>query len=63
MAPAGLALGGPVANALGIPAVFVITGIGCMGIAVVWALSPTILNMEEQREEHKGQLDAAVVAD
>lgn len=63
MAPAGLALGGPVANALGIPAVFVITGIGCMGIAVVWALSPTILNMEDQREEHEGVVDVAAVAD
>jgi DHA3 family macrolide efflux protein-like MFS transporter len=63
MAPAGLALGGPVANALGIPAVFVITGVGCLGIAVVWALSPTILTMEDEREERESPVDVAAVAD
>ncbi|MDF1513399.1 MAG: MFS transporter [Anaerolineae bacterium] len=52
MAPFGLALGGPVANAYGVNTIFIITGIGCLGVALVWALNPSILTMESQ---HKRQ--------
>jgi DHA3 family macrolide efflux protein-like MFS transporter len=50
MAPFGLALGGPVADAFGIPMVFIITGIGCLVIALVWLSSPTILHLEDKAE-------------
>jgi DHA3 family macrolide efflux protein-like MFS transporter len=44
MAPAGLALSGPVADAHGIPVIFIATGIGCLILVVAWLLSPAILN-------------------
>jgi len=49
MAPFGLVLGGPIANAYGVNAIFIFAGIGCLGVALTWALNPSILNMEAQR--------------
>jgi len=48
MAPVGLALGGPLADAYGVPIIFVITGIGCMGIALIWLLNPSIMQLESE---------------
>ncbi|NBD36540.1 MAG: MFS transporter [Chloroflexi bacterium] len=48
MAPVGLALGGPLADAYGVPTIFVITGIGCMGIALIWLLNPRIMQLESE---------------
>jgi DHA3 family macrolide efflux protein-like MFS transporter len=53
MAPLGLAIGGPVADALGVRAMFILAGLGCLMIAAVWALSPAIMNLEEQMEQQK----------
>jgi DHA3 family macrolide efflux protein-like MFS transporter len=53
MAPVGLMLGGPIAEAYGVPIIFVLTGIGCLGVALVWILSPTILYLEDQTEERE----------
>ena len=50
MAPFGLALGGPIANTYGVNTIFVLTGIGCLGVALIWALNPSILNMETQQK-------------
>ena len=50
MAPFGLALGGPIANAYGVNTIFVLTGVGCLGVALIWALNPYILNMESQQK-------------
>jgi hypothetical protein len=47
MAPFGLAIGGPLAEAYGVPLIFVITGIGCLGVALIWALTPAILYLED----------------
>jgi len=49
MAPFGLVLGGPIANAYGVNAIFIFAGIGCLGVALIWALNPSILNMETQQ--------------
>jgi MFS transporter, DHA3 family, macrolide efflux protein len=59
MAPFGLALGGPIAERYGVPTVFVITGIGCLAVSLVWVLSPTILNLEDRT---KGGVVAGPVA-
>lgn len=48
MAPVGLALGGPLADAYGVPMIFVITGVGCMGIALIWLLNPRIMHLEAE---------------
>ncbi len=48
MAPVGLALGGPLADAYGVPIIFIITGIGCMGIALIWLLNPSIMHLESE---------------
>jgi DHA3 family macrolide efflux protein-like MFS transporter len=49
MAPFGLALGGPLAEAYGVPIIFVITGFGCLGVALIWVLTPKILYLEDDR--------------
>ena len=51
MAPIGLALGGPIAKAYGVPVIFIITGIGCLGVALIWALTPTILYLEDEHDK------------
>ncbi len=53
MAPVGLALGGPIADAFGVPIVFVLTGVGCFGIAILWASSSTILYLEDAKARKK----------
>ncbi len=50
MAPLGLAIGGPVIDWLGVRTLFVAGGIGCLGIAIIWALSPTIMHLEDDLE-------------
>ncbi len=61
MAPFGLALGGPIAERFGVPTVFVITGIGCLAISLVWVFNPTILHLEDRAMEQApaGQPSAA----
>ncbi len=56
MAPFGLALAGPAAEAFGIPMLFVVTGFACLILAAFWALNPTILYLEDQREEREASL-------
>ena len=48
MAPFGLAIGGPLVDALGIQALFVIGGIGCLLMALIWALNPAIMHLEDR---------------
>jgi len=55
MAPFGLAIGAPLADAWGARVFFVIGGAGCLLMALVWALSPTIMHLEDdigQAEHH-----------
>ena len=55
MAPLGLAIGGPLADAFGVRTLFIVAGAGCLVIALVWALTPTIMHLEEhaaQRVDH-----------
>ena len=47
MAPFGLGLAGPIAETFGTPIIFIIAGLGCLLVATVWVLNPTILNLEE----------------
>ena len=58
MAPFGLALAGPAAESFGIPMLFVVTGVACLVLAAFWALNPTILYLEDQREEREPSLAA-----
>jgi DHA3 family macrolide efflux protein-like MFS transporter len=51
MAPFGLAIGGPLADVWGARTVFVIGGVGCLFMACVWAMSPTIMHMEDTVEQ------------
>jgi DHA3 family macrolide efflux protein-like MFS transporter len=50
MAPIGLAIGGPVAEAFGAIVLFVAGGIGCLGIALVWSVNSRIMHLEERAE-------------
>jgi DHA3 family macrolide efflux protein-like MFS transporter len=59
MAPFGLALGGPLAEAYGVPVIFVITGIGCLGVALIWSLTPTILYLEDNPPQSAAPVSGA----
>ena len=59
MAPFGLALGGPLAEAHGVPIIFVITGFGCLGVALIWALTPKILYLEDDRLKASARVSGA----
>ena len=54
----GLAIGGPLADALGVRTLFVLGGVGCLVMGVVWAFVPTILYLEDHpgRQAKEGQL-------
>jgi DHA3 family macrolide efflux protein-like MFS transporter len=51
MAPLGLAIGGPIADAFGIRSVFILAGVGCLLMAGVWVLSPAIMRLEDRAEQ------------
>lgn len=46
IAPLGLWLGGLIAEAYGVPIVFIGGGLGCLLIAVIWISNPAIMNLE-----------------
>jgi DHA3 family macrolide efflux protein-like MFS transporter len=48
MAPVGLAIGGPLADAFGVRLLFVMGGAGCILMALIWVLTPTVLYLEDQ---------------
>jgi DHA3 family macrolide efflux protein-like MFS transporter len=48
MAPIGVAIGGPVADAIGVKNLFVVSGVGCLVLAVLWAMTPKILYLEDE---------------
>lgn len=58
MAPFGLALGGPIARGYGVPTIFVITGIGCLVVALIWVLTPKILYLEDDHLKADVKLEA-----
>jgi DHA3 family macrolide efflux protein-like MFS transporter len=47
MAPLGLAVGGPLAEAFGARMLFVLAGVGCLVVATVWGSSPKIMHLED----------------
>jgi DHA3 family macrolide efflux protein-like MFS transporter len=55
MAPLGLAIGGPLADALSVRALFILSGVGCLLISLVWALNPTIMHLEEESGQQIGE--------
>jgi hypothetical protein len=46
-APLALALSGPLVDAFGIRTLFLISGTGCLCLALAWALNPTIMHLED----------------
>jgi DHA3 family macrolide efflux protein-like MFS transporter len=51
MTPLGLAIGGPVADVFGVRPLFVVSGAGCILMAVVWLLTPAALFLEDWERE------------
>ena len=58
MAPLGLAVAGPVADAFGVHSLYILGGIGCLGIALLWALSPKITHLEASLARQASTKDA-----
>jgi len=52
--PLGLAIGGLLAEAYGVRVLFVLGGVGCMLMALVWALTPSVLYLEDQMSDLTG---------
>jgi DHA3 family macrolide efflux protein-like MFS transporter len=48
MTPLGLAMSGPVADVLGVRAVYVSGGVVCILMPLIWAFTPAILRLEDQ---------------
>ena len=48
MAPLGLAIGGPLADAFGVRLLFVLAGGGCLLLALIWILTPAILYLQDE---------------
>ena len=53
IASLGSAIGGPLADELGVRILFVVGGAGCLAIALVWALNPTIMYLEDHPGRRK----------
>jgi DHA3 family macrolide efflux protein-like MFS transporter len=62
MAPLGLAIGGPVAEAFGVRSLFILAGLGCLLIALIWVSSPTIMHLEDQTRLQSVGVDAPEVS-
>ena len=48
MTPLGLALGGPLADAAGVPAVFIAAGVGSLLTAAAWSRNRTVMHLEDR---------------
>jgi DHA3 family macrolide efflux protein-like MFS transporter len=51
MAPVGVAIGGPLADAIGVQNLYVVGGVGCLALAVLWALTPKIRYLEDEMQD------------
>jgi DHA3 family macrolide efflux protein-like MFS transporter len=47
MAPLGLAIGGPLADAFGVRLLFILGGAGMVLMALIWVFTPTVLYLED----------------
>jgi DHA3 family macrolide efflux protein-like MFS transporter len=52
MSPLGLAIAGPVGDVLGVRAIFVLGGVACMLVPLIWVLTPIIWHLEEDPNRH-----------
>jgi DHA3 family macrolide efflux protein-like MFS transporter len=57
-APLGLAVGGPLAEAAGVPIVYVVAGCGILLMAVLWGLNKTLLNLEGDAHQARASAGA-----
>jgi DHA3 family macrolide efflux protein-like MFS transporter len=48
LAPIGLAIGGPIAEAFGVRVLFILSGAGCLVMALIWFSTPAVLRLEEE---------------
>ena len=58
-APLGLAVAGPVADALGVGAWFVVGGVASLLMGIMNFFVPVVLNIEEQRSAHPASREGA----
>ena len=63
MAPLGLLVGGPLADRFGVSVLFIGSGAGCLAIALIWALTPTIMRLEDHSHDELALSAAAGPAD
>jgi DHA3 family macrolide efflux protein-like MFS transporter len=57
MVPLGLVIAGPIADAFNVRILFLLSGVGCLVLALIWVLSPRVLYLEDrQRKKSEGQI-------
>ena len=49
MAPLGMLIAGPVADAIGVQGWFILAGLSCLSMSIVGRLSPAVMRLEEGR--------------
>lgn len=60
VAPLGMLVAGPVADALGVQSWFVIAGVTCVAMGAVGFLSPAVMHIEDNHREQEGAPEAVV---
>ena len=60
MAPLGLIIAGPVADAIGVQSWYVIGGVACILLAVVGYFIPALMNIEDNHKQNEGVIPEAV---
>jgi DHA3 family macrolide efflux protein-like MFS transporter len=64
MAPIGMAIAGPVADAIGVHGWFVLAGASCIAMAAVGRMSPAVMSLGDERRSADGvQASPAPVAE
>ncbi len=58
MSPLGLALAGPIADVIGVRAWFLLGGVVTMMMALIASFAPSIIHIEEQRDDHVEAVEA-----
>jgi DHA3 family macrolide efflux protein-like MFS transporter len=63
MAPIGMAIAGPAADAIGVHGWFILAGVSCIAMAVVGRMSPVVMSLGNGRRSEAGKQFAPAAAE
>lgn len=50
--PVGMAIGGPISDAFGVPLLYILNGVTCIATAVATLLTPSVMHLEDGEDAH-----------